>query len=190
MVLLRSFFAIEVIDENILSNIGKIQEEFRVTNAHVKYVEIKNIHITLKFLGDVEERVLQDIIEDVKKISIKPFEIEFKSVGSFPKPAFPKVIWIGIDKGKNEVMDLSKQIDSTVSRYGIKREKRFQAHLTIGRVRSGRNRNALITKLMEHQKHSEEVGTMQVNSFQLKKSQLTRAGPIYTTLYDFPLGKE
>lgn len=190
MVSLRCFFAIEITDEELKGKILSVQKELQTVRAKVKYVKIENIHITLKFLGDVEETQIPMIIKEVGEISLEPFDAVIANVGAFPKPTFPRVIWIGVNEGSEQVKSLSKKIDSIVSKFGFKREKRFSAHLTIGRVRERQKNQSLIKKLIEYQPREEVYGTMRVTSFQLKKSQLTPKGPIYTTIQDFPLREE
>lgn len=180
----RGFIAIDV---NATPNILKFLKDITNSNADVKLVEPQNIHITLKFLGEVEEVNIDDI-EQIIKGSVKeiePFTIKLSGTGVFPNQNYIRVIWIGI-KDAEIIETISRSIDERLSQLGFKREKRgFSAHLTIGRVKTAKNKQLLL-KAIEDYKDS-EFSTQEINSIKLKKSDLTPKGPIYTTLREVKL---
>ncbi|MDD5136756.1 MAG: RNA 2',3'-cyclic phosphodiesterase, partial [Candidatus Omnitrophica bacterium] len=103
--------------------------------------------------------------------------------GVFPKIDFPRVIWVGLDKGAKESTELAKKIDSSLLRLGFQEETRpFAAHLTIGRVRSPKNKQALIEKITNHK--LQITGTQPVPSVILFQSKLTPTGSVYTKLHE------
>ncbi|MCK5261677.1 MAG: RNA 2',3'-cyclic phosphodiesterase [Thermoplasmatales archaeon] len=180
----RGFIAIDV---NATPNVLKFLKDITNSNADVKLVEPQNIHITLKFLGEVEEVNIDDI-EQIIKGSVKeiePFTIKLSGTGVFPNQNYIRVIWIGI-KDAEIIETISRSIDERLSQLGFKREKRgFSAHLTIGRVKTAKNKQLLL-KAIEDYKDS-EFSTQEINSIKLKKSDLTPKGPIYTTLREVKL---
>jgi len=180
----RGFIAVEV---DSFSKIIELENEIKNSGAIVKLVEPQNIHITLKFLGETDEKLI-DRIEEIIKESVKnmqPFEILLKGAGFFPNQNYIKVIWIGI--GNTEQLgEIAYKIDKQLSELGYDRDKRkFSAHLTIARVKSAKNKDKLI-QIIEKYKEI-EFGKIIVDSIKLKQSELTPKGPIYTTLKDIKL---
>ena len=180
----RGFIAIDI---NVTPNILNLLKDITNSNADIKLVEPQNIHTTLKFLGDVQEDNI-DEIEQIMKDSVKeiePFTLKLSGTGVFPNQNYIRVVWIGI-KDAEIIEIISRSIDERLSQLGFKREKRgFSAHLTIGRVKTAKNKQLLL-KAIERYKDF-EFSTQEVNSIKLKKSDLTPKGPIYTTLRDVKL---
>lgn len=183
----RSFIAIELTKE-FKDKLSKIQDELRKSNADVKWVEPENIHLTLRFLGNVEEKKLEDIKRILERVSEKHprFSMELSGTGCFPKMSLPRVIWIGIEKGKEELSKIFLELEDELENIGFKREKRgFSAHITIGRVRTPLNR----IRLVEEIKKTSSLPKLNspVNKITLFKSTLTPKGPIYEILHEVNL---
>ncbi|MFH0763824.1 MAG: RNA 2',3'-cyclic phosphodiesterase [Candidatus Omnitrophota bacterium] len=181
---MRTFIAIELSDE-IKDTLAQIQSHLKYAGADVKWVEKDNIHLTLKFLGEIDEKKCEKVkavLDEIAK-SVKPFEISIKDIGAFPKMEFPRVIWVGLDKGAKESTELAAKVDESLSKLGFDRGTRpFAAHLTVGRVRSPKNKEALKEKIMGC---GERVtGNEEISSVILFQSTLTPAGSIYTKLYE------
>src|SRR3989338_5342197 len=135
---MRTFIAIEL-SEEIRNTLAQIQSHLKYASADVKWVEKDNIHLTLKFLGEVDEERCEKIKSILDEIAsqTKQFEISLKDLGAFPKIDYPRVVWVGLDKGITESKELAERIDAALSEIGFQKETRpFAAHLTIGRVRS------------------------------------------------------
>jgi 2'-5' RNA ligase len=180
---IRSFIAIEVDAADVQERILWFQKGLVDTNADLKLVKTENIHITLKFLGDITTSMKEKISEELKWIQFSPFEIEFRDVGVFPRLNRINVIWIGIKKGIPELVDLKNQIESRLTSIGFRQEtQRFRPHLTIARVRSARNKNKLTTVILELQ--NSVFGSLLIDSIKFKKSILTPMGPLYSTLLE------
>ena len=91
---MRTFVAIEISNDDIINSIKKFQTKI---NIDAKPVESRNFHFTLQFLGEISEEISQKIIQALRKIEFSSFSVNLRGVGAFPKPKFPRVIWIGTD---------------------------------------------------------------------------------------------
>ncbi|MFH1442120.1 MAG: RNA 2',3'-cyclic phosphodiesterase [Candidatus Omnitrophota bacterium] len=184
---MRAFIAIELPKE-IKSALAKIQEELKSSNDDVRWVEPKNIHLTLKFLGEIDEEKfnkLTKIIDDIVKTK-NIFHMNLSSFGAFPDIKYPRVIWAGADKGDAELKVIVKELENKIQKIGIPKENRaFSSHITIGRVRSGLNKDKLKQKLEELSKTTPARKTVEfeVKKITLFKSTLTSKGPIYETIH-------
>ncbi|MDL2246521.1 RNA 2',3'-cyclic phosphodiesterase [Methanobrevibacter sp. OttesenSCG-928-K11] len=180
---IRSFLAIEL-EENLKENVSNVQKEFRKIDADIKYVPSKNMHLTLKFFGDID-------LDTVEKLSLKiesvlnnysEFTLKLKGCGNFPNPNNIKVIWIGFED--NEILsNLQKELDNEFNTLGFKKERDYKSHLTIGRMKNAKNKDE-VKELIAKNK-TIEIGQMKVNKIILKKSTLTPNGPIYEDLKVF-----
>jgi len=187
MVKFRGFIAV---DTPVFPKILEFENEIRNSGADVKLVEPENIHITLKFLGDTEEELIDEIEDIIKKSieKINPFNVKLKSSGVFPNQNYIKVIWIGVENTEN-LGKISSNINEGISKFGFEKEKRrFSAHLTIGRVKSAKNKERLLQIIKEYS--DVEFGNIDVKFIELKKSELTSKGPFYTTLKEVKLGEK
>jgi len=171
----RTFIAIEVNDQDVLNSIHKIQTEL---NIKAKPVELHNMHFTVQFLGEVSEEMIRKISDTLSGIEFSAFSISFASIGVFPKPNSPRVIWIGTNDGVNELEKLAEMIRSKMSHLGFSPDKKFKPHVTIFRVK---NKIEYISSKLE-KFSSCYFGKQTVSEIKLKKSELTPNGPIYTDL--------
>ncbi len=183
----RCFIAIELPDD-VKSIISGLQQSLQKKGADIRWVRTENIHLTLKFLGDIEiERA--DSIMNVIKGTCKDhncFSIEIKGIGTFPAGKTPRVLWAAVNNNE-ELLKLQAGIDRDAAFLGFSREKRgFSPHLTLGRFRSSRDKNALMDNI-EIMKY-ESFGQFDVRSIYLIKSELKPSGAVYSILAEFPLG--
>ncbi len=186
---MRTFIAIELPQE-IKDFLGRLQTELKATNADVKWVAAENIHLTLKFLGEIDEKKLEKIMEIMQDTAkeINKFQIRISSLGAFPKTDFPRVIWVGIENGDKEVKGIAKELEEKIAKTGIPKEDRpFSSHITIGRTRSTLNRE----KLVGYLKNKTDLGGEKLEFYATKvtlfKSNLTPKGPIYEVLKEASL---
>ena len=178
---IRSFLAFDIEDPGVIKRLLSIQSKLMHTGATLKLIKAQNIHLTIKFLGDIYPSMIDAIYQKMKQISFSPFNIELAGLGAFPKLSYPRIIWVGIKKGKNELIDIFNQLELNLSELGFKPElKGFNPHLTIARVRSSRNKSHLIQVIKEFEAH--EFGVENIQYLRLKKSDLTPKGPIYSNL--------
>ena len=180
----RGFIAVDI-DTN--SKIEKILIELEGSGAFIKLVELKNIHITIKFLGSIDFCNTEEISDIIKNATnnIQPFKIELAGMGVFPNQNYIKVIWIGIKQGES-IEIIARKIDEQFSKIGFKKEKRdFSPHFTIARVRSFKGKDEILQVIKKYR--DVQFVDLRVDSIKLKKSDLTPEGPIYTTMIEVKL---
>lgn len=181
MARIRTFIAIEV-EDRVREAISHIIEQLRETGADVRWVLPQNLHLTLKFLGDVDDRRINDITERVREASsgTEPFELQLSGVGAFPNRNHPRVVWIGLCRGAEPLQELAWRIETALDAEEFPREDRkFSPHLTIGRVTSPRGLQSLV---MLVDRMSFVGPAMVVDRIAVMKSDLRPTGPIYTRL--------
>jgi len=173
--------AVEVEDSAILDALVRVQAGLKGTGADVKTVERENIHLTMRFLGDVDEGRLEDVVDLVSGVGFDPFPMELEGIGVFPSLRRPRVVWVGLTKGVEELTGIFNTLEPGLVEMGFRPEGRgFRPHITLARVRSGRNRGQLVDEVLRCQ--GEGFGEFEVRRIKLKKSVLTPRGPLYTTL--------
>ncbi len=149
----------------------------------LKPVERDNIHLTLKFLGNVDAKTIANIKSSLGTVKFSPFQMEIKGTGAFPSLSRMNVVWVGIGEGWTQVQQVYEQTESVLSGLGFKRESRsFSPHITIARVRSGRHRDEVAGFLRQLEEKS--FGTFLADKVRLKQSVLSSAGPRYSTLFE------
>ena len=183
---IRSFISIDVEDEGVLRGLTGVQSALVKTGADLKLVKPENIHLTLRFLGEIPVVLVDEIFKVMQSAVRPPFEMEVKGLGAFPSVTRPRVIWAGVSDGAEAVVEIHRKIEAGLKRLGFRPEdKRFTAHITIARVKSRRNVERLLRVFQEYR--NAVFGRMLVDCIRLKKSVLTPRGPIYTTLREVQL---
>ena len=186
---MRCFIAIEL-PEAVKSALSGMEEELKKSKADVRWIKPDNIHLTLKFFGNIEEKKTEKIIEIMEGIcnQYAPFTIEIKGMGTFPNIKSPRVLWVGIE-GNDTLKTLQEEIGNKMESIGFEREDRaFTAHLTLGRFRSSIEKEGLLKAVKLHEKDT-FVGSINVQSLSLIRSDLHPEGARYTKIIDIPLGK-
>ncbi len=192
MNLLRAFIAVEIplrIRQAVCKATSDLQKE---TSVLVRWVPMENMHLTLKFLGDVSPSHLDMLNQMIRAEAdlFECFELHLNGLGSFPSLKRPRVIFIGIQAPA--VLDaLHRGIDSASRRLGYESEERgFSPHLTVGRVKQNvtATEQQTIRRALEGTK-IDSLGTARVDSLHLYKSDLKPTGSVYTRLYSAPLKK-
>lgn len=184
--MVRAFVAI-CIDENTRRRLVSVQTSLPTSGAKLKLVEPENLHLTLKFLGEVEDDKIREVGETLKTAVVenRSFEMKIKGLGVFPGFRYLRIIWAGVDQGKNEVMEIQKKIDSALQPLGFRLERDFHPHITIARVKFVRNREEIVSFVKENS--SKEFGTVRVNEIDLMQSKLNPKGPIYSKIFEVKL---
>jgi len=186
---LRTFVAIEIGSAN-RARAEELIETFRAAEADVKWVGPENLHLTLKFLGEVKSRETHRVCEAVQRGAAKvdPFEFELRGAGAFPNARRPRTLWIGGGMGEEEMIALHDHVDAALGKLGFRKEhRRFHPHLTIGRVRRGGPGVVELGQLVE-QYVNFSAGRVSVRQAVIFSSQLTGSGPIYEALGRAKLG--
>jgi 2'-5' RNA ligase len=177
----RCFIAVECNNIEIIQKAQEVQGGLSATGGNLKHVEPDNLHLTLKFLGEIDKHQVDKVSEMVSEISFNPFNMSIENVGVFPNLRRPSIIWAGITEGVMDLTRIFNEVDNKISKMGFKRERRrFHPHITISRVRSGKNRDKIIEELMRISDY--RFGENRVDKIVFKKSVLTPKGPVYTSL--------
>jgi len=179
--MIRSFIAFEINNPSILHKFTEVQNLLVNTGADLKLVAPENIHITLRFLGYVSAAKIDSIHESMKKTDFTAFDCQIHSLGAFPHLGYPRVVWAGISKGADELTKIADLLETQLRQLGFRADpKGFSPHLTLARVKTGRNKAELARRIQETADY--EFGTMKADCLRLKKSVLTPKGPVYSTL--------
>jgi len=181
---IRSFIAFDMDNEAVLRKITDAQNLLVKTGANLKLVKPENIHITVRFLGNITPPMVDKIFEEMKKVQFIPFDVKIQGVGVFPHLRYPRVVWVGITEGADQMRSIFSQLEPRLRKLGFAPDsKGFSPHLTIARVRSGRNKAELVECVSENA--NSEFGVIKAECLRLKRSNLTPKGPVYSTLKEF-----
>ena len=171
---MRCFFGVPL-PEEIRSSVSMLARKVNSSGADVKTVEDENLHITLYFLGDAEP---EQIAGKMRTFTFAPFDVKLSGIGAFPDKKTPRVVWLGVSAGSEQLIDLNRRIVSTLRLA----PDRFHPHITLARVRSMRNAEKLQPLFSE----KAEFEAFEVSSFTLFSSALTPSGPIYQKVASIP----
>jgi len=183
---IRSFIAIELPREIKLA-IASLQDKLKASGgAPVRWVDPGNIHLTLKFLGDIDTGItgrIAVVLEEAAR-GTHPFKVEVSGLGVFPNPRRVQVVWVGLTGELEKLGQLQKRIEDGLVPLGFPAEGRaFTPHLTLARVRdyAGPDERQKLGQLIEKTEFDAKYA-IKVNTVQLMRSQLTREGPVYTRI--------
>lgn len=189
---MRCFIAIDLPQE-IKKELEKTEREIQKiadeAGAKLKIVKPENLHITLKFLGELPEEKVNKIKEVMKKVfeeeiklkPPKPFKVKLNSIGTFPSLDYIKAVWVDV-LPKEQIIEIEKKIDRTLEGIGFKENKNFEIHITLTRVKFIKNKKRFLEGL---KKITIEPIEFEIRNFSLKKSTLTKEGPIYEDIFKF-----
>ncbi len=186
---MRCFIALSISDP-VKRNILEFIDLLKRYDANVRWLSREGIHITLKFLGDVDESKIVKIEDSLRTVSAMTgrFSLEIRGAGVFPDFSRPGVLWVGAGESE-KLTRLHSDMEEALCRIGFSRDKRrFRPHVTIGRVKSP---VGIRTLLKELRSHKESVfGTIDIKEVDLMKSTLKPSGAVYERIFSAPLGKE
>ncbi len=179
--MVRAFIGIDI-DEAVRQKLSVAQDQLWTTGAQLKLVELPNIHVTMKFLGEVPEDKIGAITETLKKAAAGTgqFDIGVKGIGVFPNLRYIRVVWAGVVEGSDRVIGFQQGIDRELRPLGFRSEQDFVPHLTIARVKTAKQKERLAAFVKEMA--DAEFGMTRAQAVELKQSKLTPRGPIYSTL--------
>jgi 2'-5' RNA ligase len=181
----RAFISADIVPSEALVSVLR---RLAGSKADLKTVKPELMHLTLKFLGEAEESLVDEIVMRIAKATegFQPFRIRLKGMGAFPSMSNIRVVWVGIENG-GPLERIAEELDESMSELGFVREKRgFKPHLTLARMRSARNIANVQEILTENA--ATDYGEYTVDRVLLKKSVLTPNGPIYSTVRERILG--
>ncbi|MFP3984487.1 MAG: RNA 2',3'-cyclic phosphodiesterase [Candidatus Bathyarchaeia archaeon] len=178
---IRAFIAFDINNDEILKRLSEAQQRLMKTGADLKLVRPENIHITMRFLGNIQPTMVNKIYSEMEQATFTSFAVEIRGLGVFPTPKYPCIIWAGIQKGAEQLRDIFNRLEPRLQDLGFKPDKKgFSPHLTIARVKTGRKKAELVHCVDELADYG--FGVLKADCLKLKKSTLTPKGPIYSTL--------
>ncbi len=185
---IRTFIAIEI-PASIQQQIALLQNRLKSVGEGISWVKTNNIHLTLKFLGDVPVNLMQQVIEATEKAcaDLKSFNLEIAGTGFFPDAKRPRVLWVGCEEKSGTLQKIHQNLDLVLSNLGFeKQSRRFSPHLTIGRVKDPRKLGDIPHLMQQMPFVTDKFVASEVI---VMKSQLHPAGSIYTPLAKIKIEK-
>ena len=184
---IRTFVAVPT-SSTVQKRAADLIDRLRDSEENVSWVNPDNLHLTIKFLGDVPNTEVSQVCQAVGRAASShgPFSVSYEGMGAFPNRERPKVVWIGVGQGSEPLVNLHASVDSSLCNLGFPPDRRsYQPHITVGRLRrpvSGQQ----LCELME-QYESFSVGTVEVNELLVMASFLDKGGPSYDVMARFQL---
>jgi len=182
---IRTFVAVDI-NQEVRRRAADLIRRLDEAGGDVKWVDPEKMHITLKFLGDVPETEVTDVCRAVAGAvqGFGSFEVRFRGAGAFPSVDRPRTIWIGVDEGSDELIELQERVEAGLARLDYPPEaRRFRPHLTLGRIRrGGRHLSGLTDLLSQYAEY--DARSARINEAIVFSSELTRQGPVY-----MPMGR-
>jgi 2'-5' RNA ligase len=183
----RAFVAANL-DPGLRDRVARIQERLKEARADVSWVRPENLHLTLKFLGEVEDAALDAVADAIGSVAAghAPVPLVLAGLGAFPQPRTARVVWIGVGGGAEGLAELHAELEAGLERLGFQRDARpFTSHLTLGRVRGPGRREQLAAAVTSMA--PEPLGEMLLDRIDLMRSELRPEGARYSVLRTFPL---
>ena len=184
----RSFVAVEL-PEDVKAALAAAQRELELTGVRVRWASAETLHVTVKFLGDVERTQLVEVARAVEGVAAQcePWEAELTGLGWFPPRGRPRVVWAGVEAGRVRLIELAEAVEGALEPLGFPLEsRRFHPHVTLGRVRSSGDLSVLTAALKEG--GGRRFGAFEVDSVITFESELRPKGPIHTVVATARLG--
>lgn len=183
---MRAFLALEL-PEPIRAEFARVQQELAGARADVKWVEPRNLHLTIRFLGEIDEPQRQAVEQLATRAASQspPLSLRASQLGTFPSPRAPRVVWVGLEDGREALVRMVERLEEALVQAGFQREERaFEAHVTLGRVRSPLRRTELVERITQCTRPSRPAPFL-ADHLTLFQSLLSPSGPTYTPLARF-----
>jgi 2'-5' RNA ligase len=174
---MRMFIAIELPSE-VKAHLAELQK--KLDGHFAQLILAKEIHLTLKFLGEVDEQKIAEIKQKLEKVDFGSFDASLGKPGVFPNESYVRVVWIGVEPAES-IIALQNKIEKSLAGL-FEQDTRFSPHLTLARVKFVKDKQAFIENLKKLEAGKNEF---LVSSFKLIKSTLTPKGPVYETIAEF-----
>ncbi len=180
--MIRTFIAVNI-PKSYMQPIAGLLDELKATGAAVRWVKPESMHITLKFLGNIDERLVKDLGGKIAESTrdMTPIELRAKGCGAFPSIKNPRVVWLGISGNVDLLGKLQAKLEKSLIPLGFAPEKRpFRAHLTLGRLKGSRGKSKLISALRD--KSNFVLDPFEVKEVVVYRSDLKPTGAVYTAI--------
>ncbi|NQU76283.1 MAG: RNA 2',3'-cyclic phosphodiesterase [Planctomycetes bacterium] len=184
----RTFLALDL-DETIRSRLAKMQQQLADADAAVRWTVPSQLHVTMKFLGDVADQGLPEVCRLAAEVAagVEAFNFSVAEVLRAPAHGQIRMVWIGIVDPSGQMAKLSRLLEEAYAEIGFKAEgRRFQPHMTLGRVKGGRNVAQLCGAIVAAAQT--DFGVQSASEIVVYASKLGPHGPMYTPLATCPLG--
>lgn len=184
---LRTFVGL-ALEEDVRKRLARLVEAHGDLRG-VRWVKGENLHVTIKFLGNTREQELARVGELIRQAAarVEPFIVDVRGLGAFGSKTKPRVIWVGVGRGSDELTQLSSGLDEALGGEGFRAEKRrYTPHVTLARVTSGDARQ--IWEMLDKGRE-ERYGVFDARAITYYSSDLQRGGPVHTVLSTAPLGQ-
>jgi len=181
---LRLFWAINLPEEHKME-LSQIQSRLKDCGADAKWVECRNLHVTVKFLGETDPSRVKGITESVTGLlqTCRTFSLAMEGLGFFPGPRSPRVLWVGLKGEVGVLKEVAGAVDHAMTQHGFPPEvRKFSPHLTLARLKPALNTDKLIGAMGDEEPGVRTMGLFKIFSVDLMQSRLTRQGPSYTCL--------
>lgn len=187
---MRLFFAV-LLDDHTRQRVALVQEAMKrvLAGQRISWVKEENLHLTLRFLGEQDEKGLRQAIEAGQVVALRhsPFRFVVRGAGVFPDVRRARVLWVGVEEPVEPLYQLAHHLEGDLRRRGFPPEdKPFRSHITLARIKQPPPAQ-VIQRLIESLP-GEPLGSVEVRSFVLMQSMLHPNGSLYTTIREFPLG--
>lgn len=179
---MRCFIAIDMRTPGVLECLRELSGLKASLSLPLRLVAPENLHLTLRFLGEVREEGIPAIaaaMEEALK-EFEAFEASLRGLGVFPSMNYMRVLWVGVHRNRDTLIKMQRSLEDELGKLGFQRDKKFHPHLTIARVKAKQGREELRDFVIRRQ--NQDYGSIRVEKVELKKSVLTPKGPIYTPL--------
>jgi RNA 2',3'-cyclic 3'-phosphodiesterase len=174
------------VSPEVRESLMKAEEALKQTRADVRLVERENLHFTVKFLGEIPESMVEEVDRRVKTLALRRMEVDVRGMGAFPDARRPRVVWAGVSPHDlASISSSGQQVIDALEGIGESDERGFHPHITLARVRSPRNLEALASMLRDYA--TRDFGRTPIAALKLKASTLTPGGPIYRDIKEFTL---
>ncbi len=173
-------FVGSILPEEIRAELFNFQKKVSSKYAKIKWISKKNLHLTLKYLGEVDKKKLEIIYERLEKIKFDPFELSLGKLNFFERNGHMKVLWVEITP-KEKVIKLQQRIDEELLS-NFKSDQSFSPHLTLGRIKTIKHEDKF-SKVLKEAKIVKKI--FSIDNFYLIESKLTKDGPVYNVLKEF-----
>ena len=183
---IRAFLALDIYKKETLEKLQRELMSSAVANEwlqhKVKPIDKQNFHFTVIFLGHMDLTIINELSKKLSEIKFEPIEITYRGLGVFPSSNFARIIWVGVDeRSKQEISNLAENITSKTISLGIRTDKQFIPHITLFRNKmrgSNLHLGDILTKF-----ENKIFGYDVIDKIQLKRSELTPSGPIYSNIF-------